>query len=413
MIDVTVISTGNELVNGTTRDTNSSFICHRFFATNFRVKKIIVVSDRLIDLLNSLKEAISSSDIVFITGGLGPTGDDNTIEALQKIIGFNNMQHKESEEKLKQRFKTYGMKADSNDLKMATVPESAVVFRNSMGLAPGFSLTHGNCDIIAMPGVPAEMKDMFDNEVVPYLLKEKNLEQVERLIFRVTGIKETEVNSRLDNLGLTGGDIEWGITSRNGIVIVSLIDKKRQMKTRSLKKKIEEVFKIDLIGFQYEKPEEELIELLKTGHSTFAVAESCTGGMISERMTGIPGSSAVFRGSIVAYSNSMKHKLLDVSEESLLNKGAVSEEVAGEMARGIKETCKSSYGVSVTGIAGPEGGTEKKPVGTVCFGFALDEGLVTVTRQFPGNRERVRKNSSLYAIDYLRRYLLSSYNKNA
>ncbi len=406
MKQVTVISTGNELVNGTTRDTNSGYISFRFFATNFRIIRVIVTGDNLADLVNSLEESISSSDFVFITGGLGPTGDDNTIDALREITGFNIIQHKDSEEKLRERFAKYGMKVEKGDLKMAAVPEGSVVFGNSTGLAPGFLMTHEDCSIIALPGVPAEMTDMLDKVVIPYLSEKGLLQQGDHLVFRTTGIKETEVNARLDRLGLTKGDMEWGLTSRNGVVTVSLIDRSRRFKLISVKEKVRDLFSKDLIGFPYEKPEEELVDLLKKGNSTLAVAESCTGGMISRRLTDIPGSSAVFKGGIVAYSNSMKHDLLKVSHETLNKKGAVSEEVAGEMAGGIKEACKSSYAVSVTGIAGPEGGSREKPVGTVCFGFALDEGLVTVTRQFSGNRERIRSNSSLYVIDYMRRYLL-------
>jgi nicotinamide-nucleotide amidase len=407
MKDVTIISTGNELINGSLQDANSSYISSRFFATNFRVKRILVIGDSLTYLVNVLKESMESSDFVIMTGGLGPTGDDNTIEALQVIAGFNTMQHKEAEEKLKNAFKKYGRDVDKRDFKMAAVPEGSVVFKNSIGLAPGFLIAHDSCRIIAMPGVPVEMSCMLDNEVVPYLTGKGFLEQGEHLVFRIIGIKETEVNSRLDSLGITAGDMEWGMTSHMGVITVSLIDRNSQLELRSVREKISDLFGNDLIGLNYTKPEEELVELLKKENSTLAVAESCTGGMISKRVTDIPGSSAVFKGGIVAYSNSMKHDILKVADETITEYGAVSEETAGEMAKGIRAVCGSNYGVSVTGIAGPEGGSEVKPVGTVCFGFALDGKIVTETRQFPGNRERVRINSSLYVIDYMRRFLLN------
>jgi nicotinamide-nucleotide amidase len=409
MKQVTVISTGNELLNGSTQDTNSSFISFRFFATNFKVKRILVVGDSFTDLVNAMKESLSSSDFVFITGGLGPTDDDNTIEALQMITGFTLIKDKDSEEKLIKVFKELHREVGPSDLKMATVPEGSVVFRNSIGLAPGFFITEGSCSIIAMPGVPDEMTDMFDNEIIPYLSAKGLLKQGESLVFRITGIKETEVNSQLNRLGIAGGEREWGMTTRKGVVTVSFIHRTGEFNLLSLKEKISDIFGNDLIGFQHETPEEELLELLKKSHSTLAVAESCTGGMISERMTDIPGSSAVFTGGVVAYSNSMKRDLLNVSDELINRKGAVSEEVAGEMARGVKELCKSRFGVSVTGIAGPEGGSEEKPVGRVCFGFDLHDKVITVTRQLSGNRERIRNISSHYVIDYMRRYLL---NKN-
>ncbi len=405
MYDVTVISTGNELINGTTTDTNSGYISFRFFATNFRIKRIIVVGDSLPDLENVLRESLSS-DFIFITGGLGPTDDDNTIEALRNIAGFTIVQHRDSEKKMKKAFRSFDREVSTSDLKMAAVPEGSHVFENSTGLAPGFLLDHGSCRIIAMPGVPVEMAAMFDNRVIPYLSEKGFLKEGQHLVFRTVGIKETEANARLDSLGITGSGIEWGLTSKNGIITVTLIERSGKLKVGSLKEKITLLFGNDLLDFHYEKPEEELIGLLKKENSTIAVAESCTGGLISKRITDIPGSSAVFTGSVIAYSNRIKHDLLNVSETTLKARGAVSEETAGEMAKGVQEEYGSTYGISVTGIAGPDGGTDEKPVGTVCFGFALHDELVTVTRNFSGNRKRIRHFSSHYAIDYMRRYLL-------
>jgi len=298
------------------------------------------------------------------------------------------------------------IRENSNDSKMITIPDDSIVLKNQKGLAPGFIIEDNNKILIALPGVPAEAEKMFDEEVLPYLKSRYNYQTGNRLMMKITGIRESDVNSKINSLRLDK-EIKWGISAKSGICDLCFISSGSGFSDKGgLISVLNAEFKNYLIDKKFNSPEEELIYLLKQKNYNISTAESCTGGLIGKRFTDIPGSSEVYAGSITAYSNSIKTGLLNVQQSTLEKYGAVSEETAAEMVLGVRKLFNTDIGISVTGIAGPGGGTKDKPVGTVCFGFYINKELITRKEFFAGDRDRIRIFSSLYAINFLRRYLL-------
>ncbi len=407
MEDVIIITTGDELLYGTTVDTNSSFICSHLFGTNLRVKKHITVPDSIDEITAAITESLSVADIVITTGGLGPTDDDNTVEAICSIFSTKPSVDLKHREKMQDFFESMKMPVTGLDTKMVSYPEGALVLNNTRGLAPGFILEK-NCKIvISLPGVPSEMEKMFSTEVTAYLEKTYGLDNSRRLVFKVTGIRESEINSRVRPV-LSAFKVRWGITPKSGICDLLIVPESDDFSfSGSISSAIKEVLGQNVIMDGMDSPEEELVHTLREMKLKLAAAESCTGGILAGRITDIPGSSDVFAGSVVAYSNDLKISLLGVNADVIAKYGAVSEETARLMAEGIRGITGADVTVSITGIAGPGGGSEQKPVGTVCFGFHICGREFSVTRLIPGSRERVRVFSSLYAINFLRKELKS------
>ncbi len=405
MHDVVIISTGEELLQGTTVNTNSSFISSLLFGTNFKVLKHIVVGDEIDSIISCLKESAVEADVIIITGGLGPTDDDNTVAAICSVFGKNIITDEESDRKTISFFKSMNLSPSRLDSRMSAVPEGAYVIQNRSGLAPGFIIKNENTMVISIPGVPAEAENMMISDVIPFLKKEFIFLENMKLSYRMSGIRESDINTMLNDINLPDS-LNSSITSKSGVcdlVITGLNDDIISKKEVDLL--IKSKFGKYLLGYDAVSPEHELVLILKEKNMTISTAESCTGGLIAKKITDISGSSAVFKGSIVAYSNEVKVDFLDVSPETLKQYGAVSENTAAEMASGIQKKFTTDISLSTTGIAGPDGGSDLKPVGTVCFGFRINEYQHTFTRIIKGNRDRVRTFSSLYAINFLRDYL--------
>ncbi len=403
---VSIIASGNELLYGKTIDTNSGYISSRLFPLELRVGMFMVTGDDTKDLERSIRHAIAESDIVIITGGLGPTDDDKTIEALQKIFGFTIAIDEHSRQRMDIFFRKIGMPMTEKDLKMVEIPAGVTVLPNEKGLAPGFIIRYNDKSLIALPGVPAEVTDMVDRSVVPYLKTEYGIGSRNALSFKVIGMKESDINASVLTMNIPFNRLEWGMTASDGITTLTFMSKDRgDMDFSGIAKIAERTFRERYLDQAWERPEDEIIEILRNRKLTVAIAESCTGGLVSKRITDIPGSSDVFIGSVVAYGNSVKTGQLGVSGEHLAQHGAVSSEVAAEMSAGVRSRLGADIGISTTGIAGPGGGTEAKPVGTVWFGFADEKGTTSFTRLISGDRDRVRTMASLIAIEKLRLYL--------
>jgi len=405
MPSIIIISTGDELLFGTTVNTNSSFISNLFFGSNFNVVKHITVGDKIDSIVNAISSSIEEADIIITTGGLGPTDDDNTLEAVCSIFNRRIVIDKESNEKILTFFKSMNMPLNEADSKMAMVPENSFVIQNRYGLSPAFIISEKDKIVISLPGVPVESENMMKEDVLPYLKSNFSFDDNMKLTYKMSGIRESDINSELKELDIPDY-VRIGITSKMGIcelTITNLIKEKIQREKIDLL--IKNKFDKYLFSRNAKSPEEELIMLLKEKGLTLSTAESCTGGLLAKRITDVPGSSEVYKGSVVAYDNNIKIQFLDVSDDTLLNYGAVSEQTAKEMANSIQKKFKTDISVSTTGIAGPGGGSETKPVGMVCFGFKIKDYEHTVTRIISGNRERVRIFSSLYAINYLRDFL--------
>ena len=402
---VIIVATGEELLYGTTADTNSSYISSRFFGTNFHVIRHISVGDNITDIENAVRDALNLADIVITTGGLGPTDDDNTVGAVCRIFSVEPAEDSPGRDRMVEFFESMEMEIRKEDFRMISVPETSHVIKNNKGLAPGFLIENNDKILISMPGVPAEMTAMFDGELLPFLEKKFGLTENQKLAYKVSGIRESEVNRLVGELGLPE-NIRWGITAKTGVNDLTFLSDSEIFKEREcLDRSVRTVFADYLIDSDFSSPEEELIFLLGRRGFTVSTAESCTGGLIGKTITDVPGSSDVYYGSVVAYSNHIKSEILGVSEASLGDFGAVSETVAAEMAEGIRKKFNSTIGISTTGIAGPGGGSIEKPVGTVCFGFSINGEIKTFTKFINGSRGRVRAFSALYAINYLRKLI--------
>jgi len=406
MIKTVIITTGDELLHGTTTDTNSSFISWSLFGTDISVVKHVTVGDQIESITSVINESFISADLIIITGGLGPTDDDNTVEAVCRIFNRRVVSDADAEKKMTDFFQSMKIRINENDFKMTSVPSDSIVLKNNKGLAPGFIIEDNNKTLISLPGVPSESEKIFYEEVLPYLKRKYNYHTGNRFMLKLTGIRESDINTRINSLKL-GEKISWGVSAKYGVCDLCFISTEADF---SDKEKLEIIlnneFRNYIIGDGFNSPEDELVNLLKQKHLTVSTAESCTGGLIGKRFTDIPGASEVFTGSVTAYSNTIKTGVLGVNESTLEKHGAVSEETAAEMVRGLCSLFGTEIGISVTGIAGPGGGTEDKPVGTVCFGFRINNELITRKEFFGGDRDRIRIFSSLYAINFLRRHLL-------
>ncbi|MDY6934265.1 MAG: CinA family nicotinamide mononucleotide deamidase-related protein [Spirochaetota bacterium] len=403
---VAIISTGNELIYGSVHESNCFYLSGMLFQRDFKVVLHITVGDEIEELRYALGEAQKKADIAIITGGLGPTDDDYTLEALKSIFNFNTTIYEAGKQRMEFFFNSVGRTVMKNDLKQITVPEGAHIFDNDVGLAAGFCYSVDKKIIIAMPGVPTEMKNMFENRVLPFLLKKYSIGEKLSIVIRTVLMREADVNEKIKELNIDFNKIDWGITTDWGMNTVTFVLKSGyNLSKDEILQESRRVFGDRLLSQKSTNLEMELIDLLRERGMTISTAESCTGGLISKRITDIPGASDVFMGGMITYSNSSKIKQLDVSAESINQFGAVSEEVAKEMAKGIRDNFNSSIGLSVTGVAGPGGGSEGKQVGTVCFGFATPEGIESLKLDIGSDRDRVRFFSSQYALDHVRIYL--------
>ncbi len=405
MMTVSILSTGNEILYGKAVDSNGSFISSRLFPMDITMKRILVVGDSIDDLEHSIRHLLVDSDILIMTGGLGPTDDDNTIEALRKIFDFDVVIDDDARRRMESFLEKIGMATTSRDLKMAEVPAGALVLANEKGLAPGFIISSEDKLVIAMPGVPREAEYMMDNRVVPYLNSRYHIGVKKSISLKIIGVKESDISEAVKASGIPLDGMEWGMTAKEGATALTFVDRGSGFDLNVLPSIIGKLFPDQVLDQMWDRPEEEVIDLLRKKGLTIAIAESCTGGLVSKRITDIPGSSDVFNGAIVSYGNNVKMSQLGVSDKTLSACGAVSSETASEMAAGVRRALSASIGISTTGIAGPGGGSESKPVGTVWFGLADENGIKTFTRIIGGDRERVRAMAALVAIENLRYYL--------
>jgi len=403
---VAIVSTGSELVYGKVHEANCFYLSNKIFPTVLEVVLHITVGDQIENLEYAVREAMSRSDITIITGGLGPTDDDCTLEVLKGVLGFESVINEAGKRRMEIFFNSINRSIMENDLKQVSVPYDAEVFDNDIGLAVGYSYVKDGKNIIAMPGVPREMHYMFENKVFPFLIKNFGAGVTENLPVRIVLMREAEVNGLVKNMDINFENIGWGITTSLGMNTVTFVQKPgMEFPVQRILQESLRVFGDRMLLSEYESLEMEVVSLLNKKGMTISLAESCTGGLVSKRITDIPGSSEVFLGGVVAYSNNSKINILGVSGDSIRKYGSVSEIVAKEMAQGVRNCLSSNIGISITGIAGPGGGGEEKPVGMVCFSIATPDKIESFTTEFIPDRERIRFFSSQYALDMVRRYV--------
>jgi nicotinamide-nucleotide amidase len=409
-----ILSSGDELTTGRTVDTNANFIADKLVAAGLDVVAIMVVGDYPDRIAWAWREAMRMADVVIGTGGLGPTADDLTTEVLAQVAGRRLVMDQAVADRIRKMFEAMGRVMPENNLKQAMFPDDAVIIPNALGTAPGFRLDvdseWGKRHLIVLPGVPREMKPMIEEQVLPWIQQARGGDAVYLShTFQSFGISE----SALDEL-VAGciSELEGRIAFRAAFPQISVrltVHGRPDVAVKQLETlstRLRERIGTYAYGEGDTSMEEVVGHMLKRRGLKIAVAESCTGGLIGHRLTNVPGSSAYVVGDFVTYANSAKMSVLGVQRETLERAGAVSEEVASEMAQGARRVAECDLALGTTGIAGPDGGTPDKPVGTVCIALATAERTFARRYQFWGTREWVKILTSQVALDWVRRYLL-------
>jgi nicotinamide-nucleotide amidase len=406
-----ILSTGDELTTGKVVDTNSAVIAERLYALGIQVAAVLKVGDERDRLAWAFEQAREMGDVIIGTGGLGPTADDLTTATVAEFLGLRLMQDENVADSLKNRFADRGIPWTENNLKQALFPEGASIIPNPVGTAPGFRVRVGpGKHLIWLSGVPQEMVAMFDGSVIPWIAsQQEKATEIYSGTFKIYGLTESKLDSLVKPLALSVHerlsfrahfpDLTLRLTSVGG-------DQEKQ----AFAKHSEEIRRIlgQHVYAEGDVTMEECVgRLLLERKLTLALAESCTGGLISRRITRIAGSSAYYLGGAVTYANQAKVNFLGVDPITLEKHGAVSEQTALEMSRGIRERTGASIALSVTGIAGPSGGSLEKPVGMVWMSIALANRHEARVFQFHGDRDRIILGASQAALNWLRTTLLA------
>ncbi len=388
------------MLTGKTINTNASFISGALLSAGFTTKQITTIGDKQEEITVALNDALTCADVIITTGGLGPTGDDRTRQTLCKIF--------DSEMKLDEKMAAdlrcrYGEGLTSL-IDQSTVPTKAQIISNRLGTAPGFIFEKEQRKIIALPGFSSQMEVMFLEEVIPYLLKEYNdFDKLTHRSLYFCLLSENKMDRVLREIGVKYPHLDIGISPRYGMLSVYLNAKRGSELVVQVAKEIEAAFPTYYYSDKDSRIEKALHHVLIKNNKTLALAESCTGGTIASRMTALSDASKYFLGGVTSYSNAMKHKILGVAEQTLDMHGAVSRETVIEMAQGIQKISGADYVIAVSGIAGPTGGTQDKPVGTV-WGAILEQGVKTFSGKLMLKGLVNRKTM----INYASTYLLSS-----
>ena len=403
-----IVAIGSEMLLGELVDTNSAWISQRLAALGVGIYRHTTVGDNKDRIVAAIKEAAARSNLVLTTGGLGPTSDDLTNECLALVAGRKMVEYPEARKHVDEMFRRFGRKPTPSNYKQVLFPEGSELIPNPRGTAMGALLEIDDALVATFPGVPMEMKGMFGETVEP-LIKSRSQGSIVSRTLWFTGIGESDLAERVQDF-LDASDPTVAPLAGQGKVRLRVTT--RAATPEDAEKKIEPVAERILfrLGEFYFGEDDETLEssvgqLLKDRGATLALAESCTGGLLAKRLTDAPGSSAYFTEGLVTYSNEAKERLLGVTQETLMEYGAVSEAVAKEMAEGVRKVSGSDYGLSVTGVAGPGGGTEEKPVGLVWLGLADADGTIAVDLDlsaWAASREAIRERSANRALDLLR-----------
>ncbi|NBC16273.1 MAG: competence/damage-inducible protein A [Bacteroidetes bacterium] len=409
----TILSIGDELLIGQVVNTNAAWLGEHLDGLGIDVGRVLTLGDDAEAIQAALSEAVAQSALVIVTGGLGPTHDDLTLDAVADYLGVGFTTHPLTLERITARFARRGQTAPERTQRLAQVPEGCDVLPNPVGLAPGLWATPGEGTVlVVLPGVPPEMKALFYEEVEPRLRERADLHAIRHRTLLTAGIGESHLQEALGDLterlgtdqhlaflpGPSGVRLRLTATGEDQDVVKARLD--------ALEQAIREHAGAHIFGEGEALLEGVVGQMLRECGYSIAVAESCTGGLMADRITNVPGASTYMRGGVVAYCNSVKVDLLGVDRQALTGDGAVSETVARQMARGVRRALVSEIGISTTGIAGPTGGTPDKPVGTVWIGYADAEGTFARCYYFTDERILNKQLSTTVALDLVRRRLL-------
>ncbi len=410
----TVLTIGNELLAGRTVDTNFAFLARLLASAGVDVHRHATVGDDRAAILTAVRAALAESDLVVVSGGLGPTADDMTRDALADLTGRPLREDREVAAGVAARYARLGRTLTAVARRQALLPAGMELLRNPIGLAPGLWHREGGRIVCALPGVPREFEAMVRDVLLPRLRAERpDLSPPPAVILRTIGVPESDLAQRIESEGIDLAGVRIAYLPGPGGVDVQVtglsVGAQAAARVERVAEAIAARFAHDVFARGEESIEEVVGRLLAARGQTLALAESCTGGLVGSRVTRVPGSSAYFAGGIVAYANEAKVAVLGVSAELLAEHGAVSGEVAAAMARGARERFGADLGLAVTGIAGPGGGTEEKPVGLVhvaVAGSGGEEGAVTRRYQLLGDRQQIRERAAALALDLVRRSCL-------
>lgn len=407
-----IISVGSELLLGNTVNTNASFLSRKLAELGIDVFYHTVVGDNVYRLKTITKIALDRSDLIIYTGGLGPTEDDLTKEVVSETLGVDLELDNVHLAKIKKYFEKRNMKMTDNNIKQAYIIKDSKVLNNDIGTAPGVFFNWKDKKIILLPGPPTEMKTMFNNYTAP-LLKQDSI--IKSKTIRTMGIGESSLEELIKDLVIEQSNPTIATYAKQGQVEIQVTGKGKNEKEIDLiidplVKEIDKRLGEYIYSYNNESIEEVFFKQLKKNHMTVAFCESCTGGLVSSRFTAIPGASQVFERGIVTYSNNSKIEELNVKESTLKTYGAVSEETAKEMAIGLLNKSNVDMALSITGIAGPTGGTKDKPVGLVYIGLASKDKSYVIKNIFTGSRQDIQNKAANKVFVEGRKYLLEINN---
>ncbi|WP_425060932.1 Putative competence-damage inducible protein [Sporomusa carbonis] len=411
---VELVSTGTELLLGQIVNTNAPFLAARLNELGFSVIYQTTVGDNRERMKNVLKTALDRADIVITSGGLGPTQGDITKEVTASLLNRSMYLHEVSAERIKRFFDERRICMPGNNLRQAMMPEGAIVVDNTCGTAPGVIIENQTTGkvIIHLPGPPHELSAMFEMSIVPYLKERFGVQGViVSKVLRTYGLGESALEEKIKEYILSQSNPTLALLARNGEIHVRITARaENEIEARRLIDELEGHIRPHIneyvFGIDDETLEKSVGNLLLAKDLTIALAESCTGGLVTSRITDVPGSSSYLIGSIVCYSNAVKITSVGVPEEIIAVKGAVSQEAAESMAQGIRKQFSTGIGIAVTGIAGPTGATNDKPVGLVYIAIDGPAGTVCHQHYFNGTRTDIKHRTALAALNHLRQYLL-------
>jgi nicotinamide-nucleotide amidase len=414
-VNAEIIAIGSELLTPFRQDTNSLYLTERVNQLGVEVIFKTIVGDSRAHLTGAANLALSRADIVIFMGGLGPTEDDLTREAVADALGLELRRDADIVAGLEQRFASRGWKMPANNLKQADVLAGAVVLPNANGSAPGQWISgkyEGREKIIMLlPGPPHELKALFDEQCMDRLRNKLPPQFMATRVLKIGLMAESQADARVAPIYQRYPDVQTTILAGAGEIQLHLKTRAAsaqaaQQRVDQLVEEIEEELDDNVFSDNGDSLEQIVGYYLQMRNATLAVAESCTGGLLAERITSISGSSRYFLGGAVVYSNALKTAFADVPADLIEKHGAVSREVATALAEGIRKRCGATLGIGITGVAGPNGGTPEKPVGLVFHALTSEKGTEVVERKFPGDRQRIRWYASQQALDLVRRKLM-------
>jgi nicotinamide-nucleotide amidase len=407
-----IITIGDEILFGQIIDTNSAWMGQQLNMQGIQVGKIVTVSDKQRDITNAVDAAFSEADIILLTGGLGPTKDDITKKALTDYFGVEMRFSESTYNRIQRLFQKFGKTMTEAHHEQSYMPSNADLLMNKMGTAPGMWFEHDGKVLVSMPGVPYEMKYLMEAEVLPKLKNQFPGKPISHRTILTVGEGESRIAERIDPfLEALPPNIKMAYLPGTGQVrlrMTGIGDDENEL-NRLLDKKVEELkpFISEFIfGFEKEKLEEVVGKMLLEKGKTLSTAESCTGGFLAHKITSIPGSSAYFSGSVIAYSNAVKMNQLQVKPSTLKMQGAVSEETVKEMVRGTLDMLKTDIAIAISGIAGPDGGTPEKPVGTIWIGIGDKKNTKTYQLNLWKDRMKNIEYTTTVALNVIRKFLL-------